>query len=355
MFENMTYEYLIKSMLNNVPEGIDKRQGSVIYDAVAPVCAELAKLYVDLDMVIDNCFADTAVREYLIRRGAERGISPYEATKGIFKGEFNRNVDIGTRFNLEQYNYRAVEKIEDYVYKLECETYGSAPNGITGTMTPVEYIEGLTRCELTQMLIPGEDEEDTEDFRERYFKLLENTAFGGNVSDYKEKVKSIDGVGQVRVKRCEQWKGAGTVGIVITDSDNGIPGEPLVENVQELLDPDGGEGTGIAPIGHIVDVQAVEALEVKVSISALLAEGVTLNDVEAEINTAVNNYFNEKNEAWENSGIYLYTSQLNALLMEIEGIINIDEITLNENSTYVYTQDNIVVASDIEVSVSYDE
>ena len=34
MFEDYTYELLMEDVLNNAPEGIDTRQGSVFYDAV---------------------------------------------------------------------------------------------------------------------------------------------------------------------------------------------------------------------------------------------------------------------------------------------------------------------------------
>ena len=36
------YEELMERVLARVPEGIDKREGSLIWTAVGPVCAELA-------------------------------------------------------------------------------------------------------------------------------------------------------------------------------------------------------------------------------------------------------------------------------------------------------------------------
>ena len=37
-YENMTYEELVKAMLDKVTSDVDKREGSLIFDAVAP-CA----------------------------------------------------------------------------------------------------------------------------------------------------------------------------------------------------------------------------------------------------------------------------------------------------------------------------
>lgn len=51
MFEQHTYEALVKSALANVPNGIDKREGSMVFNGVAPSMAELAQLYIGLDFV----------------------------------------------------------------------------------------------------------------------------------------------------------------------------------------------------------------------------------------------------------------------------------------------------------------
>ena len=42
MYEDMTYEHILQGMLNRVPDDIDKREGSVIYDALAPAAYFLA-------------------------------------------------------------------------------------------------------------------------------------------------------------------------------------------------------------------------------------------------------------------------------------------------------------------------
>lgn len=45
MFEDKTYENILQEMLNRVPDDIDKREGSVIYDALAPTAYSIADLY----------------------------------------------------------------------------------------------------------------------------------------------------------------------------------------------------------------------------------------------------------------------------------------------------------------------
>ena len=71
MFEEITNEKILKQMLDRVPEGMDKREGSIIYDALAPSAVELQNTYIELDWILKQIFADTADRNYLISRWAE--------------------------------------------------------------------------------------------------------------------------------------------------------------------------------------------------------------------------------------------------------------------------------------------
>ena len=46
MFENYTYEKILNDMLDRVPDSLDKRQGSIIYNALAPAAVELQNMYI---------------------------------------------------------------------------------------------------------------------------------------------------------------------------------------------------------------------------------------------------------------------------------------------------------------------
>lgn len=365
MFEDMTYENILNQALLRVSDKVDKRQGAIVYDAIAPACAVIAQLYIWLDEVLNETFADTASREYLIRRAMERGIAPYAATKAVLKGVFNIDVPIGSRFNLEKLNYTVTEKLEDeaHTYLLECETAGSEGNRYLGKMTPIEYIEGLTSAELTEVIIYGEDEEDTEDFRQRYLSSLNTQAFGGNVADYKQKVKPLEGVGQVRVYRADEWNGGGTVKIVITDTQNGMPAPELISKVQEEIDPveNKGRGSGIAPIGHIVTVAGVNEQDINVSLTVSLKSGYELETLKPYMEQAIKDYFDRLNASWEelyDEGemcISVITSRIAGDIQSITGVANINGINVGGagfGSVYTLSQDCIAVLGSLIVEVS---
>ena len=82
----VSYEELMEKKLDRIDDRRDKRQGSLIYDALAPNAAETAQFYADLDLLADRTFADTAVGEDLTRRGGREG----NAAKGRGEGNLLR-------------------------------------------------------------------------------------------------------------------------------------------------------------------------------------------------------------------------------------------------------------------------
>lgn len=348
MFEHMTFDYLMEEMLSKVSTSIDKREGSVIYDAIAPMAVELAKMYISLDTIIQETFGNTSSREYLILRAIERGIEPYPATYSTVKGEFNMEVPIGSRFSIDDLNFTVTQSINDTDFMLICETLGSAGNKKFGTMIPIDYINGLTKAELTEILIPGQDEEDTEDFRKRYLNSFNAQNFGGNVADYLEKTNSIAGVGATKVYPI--WNGGGTVKLTILDAEFNKASDILLELVQQTIDPtQDGSGVGFAPIGHVVTVDTVDEIYVTISTKITFDSGYTFENYKNTITQAVQEYFEELRTDWaEYSNLVVRIAQIETKIMSVKGIIDISETKINGSSDNLMLNSN-EIATLIEV------
>lgn len=336
--EYFDYEVTLNRMLDRIPDTLDKREGSIIYDALAPAAAEIAQMYIVLKNNINLVFADTAVEEYLERLSSQVGLTRKEATKAIKQGNFyNENddlmdIEINSRFTCNDSYWCATEKISTGVYKLECEAAGAQGNNITGTLIPVDYIQGLGRATLTELLIPGEDQESDDDLRERYFEQIGEKSFGGNVIDYKNKTKSIDGVGAVKVTPI--WNGGGTVKLTILDSNYDKASDVLIKEVQQEICPDfSDEGLGLAPIGHIVTVDTAEEVKIKVQTEVTIDETVTEGSVQENIRLAIEKYLLEQRTAWEDSDtIIIRRAQVEAIILNIEGVIDVSNTLLNNQS-----------------------
>ena len=380
MYE-VTYREILERMLNRVSDKFDKREGSVIFDTHSPTALELEILYVELNRMIAEGYGDTASREYLILRCKERGIIPYPATYAVLKPTFTpATVDvIGKRFNLGSLNYIVTEKIADGEYRVQCETPGTVGNQYFGQLIPIEYVEGLETATLTEVLIPGEDEEDTEDLRTRYFNSFDEKAFGGNVRDYIEKTNAIPGVGSTKVTRV--WNGdirpadmipneivnewyegiigtvnptvkawleivysaakakkltvGGTVLLTILNSEYGVPTPELIQTVQTAIDPEqnAGEGYGLAPIGHVVTVKPADAVTINVKTTITFDVGYGWNNLQSSIDAAIQAYLLELRKTWaDNPYLVVRVSQIETRLLAIPGIVDIENTRINNKT-----------------------
>lgn len=343
MYEGQTQEVIQSRMLGNVSSEVDKREGSIIFDAVAPASIEFFLLYVALDYFYRNTFGDTANREWLIRRAKERGLTPKPASSAMVRAVFTPstlNVPIGSTFSYESVNYTVSKKVADGEYLLLCDMTGIEGNKTSGRLIPNEYIVGLQSANLAGVVVPGEDEEDTETFRARYLSSFDGEAYGGNIADYKDKVNAISGVGGCKVYPV--WNGGGTVRLVFMTSEFKPPTKEFVDKVQTLIDPvaNSGEGIGIAPIGHHVTVEGVRNSAVAIELHIALASGREIGQYRTNIERLIDDYFVELNKTWQstkvdtaessyNGGLIIRTSRIESHILSLDGVDDVAHTKLN--------------------------
>lgn len=299
-------------------------------------------------------------------RGSDRNMQPKPATKAVFRAEFNIAVPDGARFSCGDLNFVVTDRLEPNengeCYKAECETAGAAANDYAGTLIPIDYVDGLTSAELVELLIPGEDEEDTEIFRRRILDSFQSQAFGGNQADYIEKISGMQGVGAVKIHPA--WNGdispsalipndavqtwydsviagmsgaaaewltvvysaasnkkltlGGTVRVVVLASNYTPPSAELINEIQTAVDPvqNAGEGLGIAPIGHVVTVEGVQQATINISLNLTFAAGWTWPAVESYVNAVIDEYFSELAQEWAGSDkITIRISQIESRIL----------------------------------------
>ena len=109
MYESTTYDVILDRMLARIPDTLDKREGSVIWDTHSPTAIELQNLYIELDTLINNGYGDTAAREFLILLCKDRGITPKPASNAVLQAHFtpttiSADALIGQRFNIDDLN-----------------------------------------------------------------------------------------------------------------------------------------------------------------------------------------------------------------------------------------------------------
>lgn len=353
-----SYEELMERKLAQVSDRRDRRQGSLVFDAMGPNAAETAAFYADLDMLEDRTFADTAQGDDLARRCAERGVVRKGAVKATFYGRFldgegkEYPVAPGTRFFLEKYYYRVLSRDEDGRYVLECETPGACGNEYLSNLLPLEHMDGLAEAALEELRTDGEDEEGDEELRKRYYASFDADAFGGNIPDYRRKVGALENVGGVKVYPV--WNGGGTVRLVVIDQGWKKPTAVELERLQALIDPEKrGEGYGIAPIGHKVTVAGVEERVCDITMRLVMAEGGDAAAAQAEIREQYEEYMAGLRKAWADSGrLTVRISHLEARALEAEGVLDVQDCEINgTGGNIVLGEDEIPVLGEIGVTL----
>lgn len=330
-YEAMTYELILHRMIDRVTTNyptIDTREGSILFNALAPAALELAIMYTELDNAINESFVNTASREYLLIGCEQMGMdtSIFDASHGVFRGEFDVEVAIGSRWNFDSYNYTVTEYIgieeNVYVYKLKCETSGSAPNVYIGTLTPIDTIPAyLNYAAITDCLIEGEDEKTDDEIRAAYSEYINSSAIDGNVGQYKKWCNEYDGIGHSKI--IPLWNGANTVKVSILSASNGVASDELIEEFQEYLDPGAsGMGDGVAPIGAFVTVSTATAVPVEMSADVVMKEGYTDT---TKIDDAIEKYFSEL--AYEKK-IVSYMG-IGSVILSAEGVDSISNLVIN--------------------------
>ena len=129
MFENMTFENILQDVLDTAPDGIDTRQGSIFYDAVAGPCLKIAKLYTDIDIARKMASIATAIGDDLDDKADEYGVTRHAATPAKYRFSFEGTTpETGTRFYNDGLYFLLRYNTLEGEYYLEAEVPGESRN-----------------------------------------------------------------------------------------------------------------------------------------------------------------------------------------------------------------------------------
>lgn len=351
-FSGYTAKAIEKAMLDQVPDHIDTREGSMIQTALGPVAWYLEGLYMTLGHVQENAYADTAAGEYLDLIVQQRGLFRNKAVPAVRKGIFNTTVSTGARFKTVNggdsviflVGSRLTDHGDGYIYKMVCQTSGLAGNNYAGSLLPITAVPGLTSAVLGEIITAGAEEESDESLRSRYFETFRMEAFGGNIQSYRNEILAIAGVGAVQVYPV--WNGGGTVLCSILGSDFKPALPALVQTVQNIIcPPEEGEtepsanGYGKAPIGAAVTITTGSPLVLDIACEIDFVSGLQ-NGEEAcrqQIEERIQEYLDAVNQTWGKPlagykvdySVTVYISRIIYALLTISDIVNVSNVRIN--------------------------
>ena len=366
-----SYEEILDRVLgSDAFINMDRREGSIIYDAVAPFCMELAEAYAKMDILEGQSYIMTAAGTNLDKLaynyGVVRNAATYAQRIGSFKkyqtdsdGNFVKDEDgnkilvemripEGTRFavpnDTSTYVYIGSE---DGYEVLRCEQGGTAGNTHEGAILPLTPVAGLVEARIVSTLVPGEDTETDEELRQRVRSKLNSRAFGGNIDDYIERVNAIEGVGQTKV--FPAWRYNGSVLLSVVDGDYNPITDEFAAKLKQEIDPEerSGEGVGTAPIGHYVTVTTPVRMGVDIGMTIdATAEKSALKE---EISEVLEKYVDEVRRGWRQDERLLVLRALiiQRIINEVGHVVNVRDVTING------ADDDLVISDEADIGRQY--
>lgn len=352
LYDDRTAENLQAEMRADLSSDVDQQEGSFIDLALAKQATRLEEAYENLEYVYDNMFCDTQDREHLIESGAEAGLLIDEGTQAVVLATVNCEIEEGVIFTAldSEYNYETGEfvgrvdheTVDDegdpvtlsyYQYKLTAEDVGVEPGSYRGDIEPVEFIDGFEEAWIVALVNAGTDEEDTEAYRERRLQWFQTKPCAGNRAWYKETLHELDNVGGCKMKR--RQAGSSYVEIYIIDADYNPASGTITAAVKDAIDPTAysGEGYGLAPIGHSVNVQSAESVTANIAATLTLETGLVYDDVKTAVEAACAGYLKELRQEWEDkANLLVRISGLEQAILEVEGVNDVS-VTINSSSS----------------------
>ncbi|OKO91414.1 Phage-like element PBSX protein xkdT [Geobacillus proteiniphilus] len=353
MFEDQTFEVIMQRMLSQIPDDFDKRQGSVIWDMLAPAALELERAYQQLYLVTNWLYLSEDVpRDILLARVRDFGIEPKPAQKAsgmvVFTGLPGTSIPANTRISTDDSIPIFFYTTDDATIPengavsvlVEAEIAGSSGNVLANTITVlVDIIDGVEGVINPQAFENGVDEESDESLLARYYERIRRPMTSGNLTHYRQWALEVPGVGAAKVTPL--WNGPGTVKVTIVNTDMRPATTELVSQVQEYIEQ-------VRPIGASVTVASATGKPINVSANVILASGYTLQNVQDAFAASLDEYFREI----AFSMTYVSYAKIGTLLLNTPGVIDYNGLTVNGGAANVALQDEEVpVRGGVSISV----
>ena len=124
----------------------------------------------------------------------------------------------------------------------------------------------------------------------------------------------------------------GTVKLTILNSSYDKASDTLIDKVQLEIDPQEmpGEGLGIAPMGHIVNVDTVQDVVINITTDLTFETGYSWSNLQTSINEVVDAYLLELRKSWaDEEYLIVRISQIETRILTIKGVLDIANTKIN--------------------------
>ena len=331
---------------------LSKIEGTFSMFNLRSVAQESAFLQNEMEIVRDNYSLDSASGEYLDKKASDEGMTRKYAQPAhgtvTFTGVKDTIIPLGTVVLAPDYGVRFVTIEVGTIGEggtvsvdVQCESTGASGNVPIGAVNKLaQPVAGVSAVTNEAEMIDGVDRESDEAFRSRIYIKCRYPATSGNKQCYVNWASEVSGVGAVKVFSKKDMMDLGmdvskyNVRVSILGGEKAPASPELVQQVKDYLDPTGGGGDGVAPVGAVVEVTT--AKEKVVNVSAKVSLGTLAGNVEAvkaAFTEVLEAYFAEIAYDGKTEGVS--PAQIGYRLLDVAGVVDYAEMTLNGGTAAV--------------------
>lgn len=294
MYEDMTQEFLLEEMLNDIDLPLYKGEGSSLYNTLAPAATQMAKMYSQFGYMMSIAFLTNNHFELLDERMDDfaRYRKPGKKAEGIvyMKGDKGARIDNGDIITFNGLDYIIIQDIdleEDMernsiaVQALEVGEKYNLPAGVSFTMKSGENASSVREIVNKEDFKKGLDVESDEEFYSRHIWEMTNNPTSGNEAHYIQWAKEVPGV--VNARSEASWNGGGNAKVLIM----GQGGKPVTEEVIQATKM---YIESKRPVGAKVTVFTSRNKDITVTANIKIVNGYDIEDIKADIEDKINNY-----------------------------------------------------------------
>lgn len=287
---------IINDLLGSMTNVLDKREGSVIYDAVAAVGAVMGELFnIDVPTIYTALNALLAVGSDLDAWAASYGLERLEATYTYYNISITpstEDLNIGER--LRSHNTNEIWEYEgDGV--VVSQTEGNYVESIGTQLEPDTQYDDIESITILSLKTEGRDVETDDALRARLIRQL-SVKVGGSVFQYVDLVLNEynDGNGFYACLVYPCGRRCGYVDILPVNQEFNSDNERWASEAEctalkEWIDPetDEGWGYGKCPIGHRVRVKRGEYYDLQFKIWVVFDENTSTDPIPTSLQDSV--------------------------------------------------------------------
>lgn len=350
--DNSDPDTIQSRMMNNLPVDISDMPADFPYDFTMPTAIEISRLIqYNLTRTLMLMFPMWAWGEWLDLHGVSAKVTRKQASRAsghvTVTGIAGTIIEEGTVFctegttDVESVEFATTEEATipeqgtvdiPVASVLTGATYNVTRNTVTLQKQPNENITSVTN---ENPIRGGTDEEDDDTYRERILEKLRSAevSFVGCDADYVRWAKEVSGVGSAVVE--PEWKGPGTVKVVVADPDGSAVGEETLKAVENYIVSPKNRLKRLAPIGASVTISTVQDMTMKYRAVIELESNYSVDNVKEAFLSALKTYYRTAKDNEE-----IRYTVVSALLSNTAGVIDFSGLKINSGT------DNIAVAAD---------